>query len=192
MSYPYNALGLAHKFMAEHVKKGDFVIDATAGKGRDTLFLANLVGESGKVVALDIQKDATDMTNALLSENNITWAKAHLSCHSKIREFAEKNSVDAVMFNFGWLPGGDHNIFSKSESSIPAIKSALELLRPGGRMSLCLYYGKENGTEERDHILSFVKTLDQKEYSVLLCDFVNRGGNPPIAVFITKEPALLS
>ena len=27
----------------------------------------------------------------------------------------------------------------------------------------------------------------KKKYSVLLADYINRGGNPPIAVFITKD-----
>ncbi len=187
MTFPFNALGLTHKFMAENIKPGHFCIDATAGKGRDTLFLANLVGETGKVVALDIQKEAVEMTNTLLTENNITWAKAYLSCHSKISDFAEQKSVDGIVFNFGWLPGGDHNVFSRAESSIPAVKDALDLLKPGGKMTLCLYYGKENGTEEKDAILSFVKTLDQNRYSVLVCDFVNRAGDPPIAILITKD-----
>lgn len=192
MSYPFNALGLSHKFISEHVKKGDFCIDGTAGKGRDTLFLSRLVGEEGKVIALDIQPQAVEFTKTLLCENNITWAEVYLSCHSKLSSFAEKESVDAIMFNFGWLPGGDHNIFSRADSSIPALKSALELLKPGGKMSLCLYYGKENGTDEKDRILTFVKELDQKEFSVLLTDFINRKGEPPIAVLITKEPGVLS
>ena len=50
-----NTLFLAHKFVSEHVKSGDFCIDATAGKGRDTVFLCDLVTESGKVLAFDIQ-----------------------------------------------------------------------------------------------------------------------------------------
>ena len=53
--YPLNALGLSHQFMAAHISEGAFCIDATAGKGRDTLFLCGLVGESGRVLAMDIQ-----------------------------------------------------------------------------------------------------------------------------------------
>ena len=40
-----NTLFLAHKFVSEHVQPGDFCIDATAGKGRDTVFLCELVKE---------------------------------------------------------------------------------------------------------------------------------------------------
>ena len=58
MLFHQNALGLSHKFISEHVKSGDVCIDATAGRGRDTLFLCELVGEEGKVFAFDIQEEA--------------------------------------------------------------------------------------------------------------------------------------
>ena len=55
-----NTLGIAHKAIAEKVNPGDFCIDATAGRGNDTAFLCSLVGESGKVIAFDIQQQAVD------------------------------------------------------------------------------------------------------------------------------------
>ena len=35
-----NALTLAHRFLRENIKEGSFCIDATAGRGGDTLLLA--------------------------------------------------------------------------------------------------------------------------------------------------------
>ena len=187
MNFPFNALGLSHKFMKENLKSGAFCIDGTAGRGRDTLFLAQIAGENGRVLAFDIQKEAVESTRLLLEQNQIRNAQVHLCCHSKIDEFAQPNSVDGIMFNIGWLPGGDHDTFSTSKTSLIALEKALELLKPGGVMSLCLYYGKENGTEERDAILDLVKGWDQKRCSVLLCDFINRASCPPIAVLIEKD-----
>ncbi len=186
MVFPQNALGLSHKFISEHVKNGDVCIDATAGRGRDTLFLCDLVGESGKVFAFDIQEEAIKSTQALLKEHGKT-ASLFQFCHSKLDQFFEKESADAIMFNFGWLPGGDHSKFSHGDTSRIAIEKGLEILKPGGVMSLCIYCGKETGFEEKETLLAFLKTLDQKKYSVLLTDYINRGGNPPIAVFITKD-----
>ncbi len=40
---------------AQVVQAGDTVVDATAGNGHDTLFLAKLVGPSGAVYAIDVQ-----------------------------------------------------------------------------------------------------------------------------------------
>ena len=49
-----NTLSMVHEFLSHSVKAGDFCIDATAGKGRDTALLCRLVGESGRVLAFDI------------------------------------------------------------------------------------------------------------------------------------------
>ncbi len=187
MEFPFNALGLSHKFMSENIKEGDFCIDATAGRGRDTLFLSKLVGAGGKVIALDIQQEAVDSTGQLLKENDITNAQVVRCCHSKINEFAEAESVSGIMFNFGWLPGGDHHLFSRPDTSLTAIEKGLKLLKVGGVMTLCIYHGKETGYEEKNAILSFIKTIDPKQYSVLFTDFVNRSGDVPIAVLIKKD-----
>ena len=186
MEFSQNALGLSHKFISEHVKTGAFCIDATAGRGRDTLFLCNLVGEQGKVLAFDIQEEAITSTNELLALHQ-KIAKVILDSHSNMDQYANSETVDAIMFNFGWLPGGDHTKFSHGNTSCIAIEKGLELLKVGGVMSLCIYCGKETGFEEKETLLSYLKTLDQKKYSVLLTDYINRAGNPPIAVFITKD-----
>ncbi len=186
--FPLNSLGLTHRFMAEHIAPGDFCIDATAGKGRDTLFLCRLVGETGQVLAMDIQEEAVAQTAALLeSEGVSSVARVVQGCHSRMGEYARAESVDGIMFNFGWLPGGDHTAFSHPDTSIAAIEAGLSLLKPGGVMSLCIYYGRENGTAERDALLSYLPTLDNRRYTVIRSDFINRTGDVPIPVFIIKE-----
>lgn len=188
LEFPLNSLGLTHRVMAEHIRPGDFCIDATAGKGRDTLFLCRLVGETGRVLAMDIQADAVAQTTALLAENGVAdRARVVQACHSRLGEYADPESVDGIMFNFGWLPGGDHTVFSGPDTSIAAIKVGLELLKPGGVMTLCIYYGRENGTAERDALLQFLPTLDNRRYTVIRGDFVNRTGFVPIPVCIVKE-----
>lgn len=183
----FNALGLSHKWIRENVQEGDFCIDATAGRGRDTLFLATAVGKSGTVLAFDVQKAAVDSTLSLLSENKIINAQVIHGCHSTMDQYAKECTVSAIMFNFGWLPGGDHRLFSKKDTSLIAIEKGLRLLKPGGIMTLCLYYGKETGTEERDAVLDYLKALDQKKYSVLLQHFLNRKNDPPMCAVIIKE-----
>lgn len=186
--FSLNALGLSHQFMAAHVREGAFCIDATAGKGRDTLFLCRLVGDSGRVLALDIQPDAVAQTTALLTGEGVAHrAQVVQTCHSRLGDYAAPDSVDGIMFNFGWLPGGDHTTFSHADTSVAAVKAALTLLRVGGVMTLCLYYGRENGTAERDAILSFLPTIDPRRFTVIRGDFANRTGDVPIPVFIIRE-----
>lgn len=45
---------MAHQLLRQLAKKGDTLVDATMGNGQDTLFLSQLVGESGHVYAVDI------------------------------------------------------------------------------------------------------------------------------------------
>lgn len=186
--FPLNALGLSHQFMAAHIREGAFCIDATAGKGRDTLFLCRLVGESGRVLALDIQPDAVAQTRDLLTQEGVIHrAQIVETCHSRIGEYAAPASVDGIMFNFGWLPGGDHNTFSHADTSVAAVQAALDLLKVGGVMTLCLYYGRQNGTAERDAVLEFLPTIDHRRFTVIRGDFANRIGDVPIPVFIIRE-----
>ena len=183
-----NTLGIAHKAIAEKVKAGDFCIDATAGRGNDTAFLCSLVGESGKVIAFDIQQQAVDSTRQRLSEQGYEKiASVHLDSHSNMGNYAQPNSVDCIVFNFGYLPGGDHSVFTTPATSIPAIETGLELLKPGGLMSLCVYYGGDSGFEEKDALMEYFRTIDSKPYTVLITEFANRPNNPPIPVFILKQ-----
>lgn len=182
-----NALALAHRFLTERVPPGGLCIDATMGRGRDTAFLCSLVGAAGRVLAFDIQQEALDSTAALLEKENLSGrAKLLLDSHSNMASYAQPDSVDAIAFNFGWLPGGDHTVFTMSESSIPAIRAGLELLKPGGVMSLCIYYGKDSGFAERDALLDYLQTVDNDRFTVLVTTFANRPNNPPIPAFIIK------
>ena len=184
----YNALSICHKFLKENVKAGANVIDATAGNGGDTVFLCELVGKNGHVTAFDIQQAAVENTIQRVNQCGYSdICDVVLSCHSEIENYFERDSVDAIVFNFGWLPGGDHNLFTRSETSIAAIKSGLSVLKSGGIMTLCVYYGKNNGYDERDAILDFVRELDYRKYTVMLLSFFNRINDPPFPIFIVKE-----
>lgn len=183
----FSALQIAHKIIAEHVKPGGFCIDATAGRGNDTVFLCSLVGENGKVLAFDIQEEAIQSAKALIKENNYeSICSIYLDSHSNIGKYAQDGSVDCITFNLGWLPAGDHDIFTRAETTIPAIETGLKLLKKGGLMSICIYYGGRSGYEERDALLEYLKTLDNYEYTVILSQFYNRPNNPPMPVFIMK------
>ena len=100
-----NTLGLVHEFLRRHVKEGDFCIDATAGRGRDTALLCRLTGERGTVLAFDIQREAVEETRALLEREGLS-ARVVQDSHANMERYAQPESVDCVVFNFGRLPGG--------------------------------------------------------------------------------------
>ncbi len=184
----WSAIDVVHKILKVAVNPGDFCIDATAGNGHDTVFLCELVGKSGRVLAMDIQQSAVDNTKEKLAERGFcSIAKVICQSHSEMDKLVKPKSADCVVFNFGWLPGGNHDIFTRAETSIPAIEKALKILKPGGLLSLCLYYGKNNGYSERDAIIEYLSSLDSRYYAIMKCDFLNRKNDPPFPVFVIKE-----
>lgn len=183
----FSALQIIHQILEQHVKPGDLCIDATAGRGRDTLFLSKLVGDSGHVTAFDIQQEAIDSTRELLLQNHQSNFDLILDSHSHMKNYVQPGSISCITFNFGWLPGGDHHIFTNPDTSIQAIEQGLELLRSDGIMTLILYYGRETGFRERDALLQYLPTLDSSLYTVIEMPFVNRQNCPPIPIVIFKD-----
>ena len=179
-------LDLAHRWLREHVSAGDICIDATCGRGNDTKLLCELTGATGKVIGFDIQQEALDSAAALLSEHHLS-ADLHLESHAEMERYAAAGTVSCIVFNFGWLPRGSHEIFTHADSSIAALNASLRLLKRGGSLVLCIYYGGANGFTERDALLEYLSALDSRYYTVLQCSFPNRTGCPPFAVFVTKE-----
>lgn len=57
-----NTLKISRDIIYKYVKEGQTVIDCTVGNGNDTVLLAKLVGDTGKVYGFDIQKTALDVT----------------------------------------------------------------------------------------------------------------------------------
>lgn len=181
-----NTLNVVHDFLRRQVKPGAFCIDATAGKGRDTALLCRLVGEGGRVIAFDVQQDAVDQTRALLAAEGLQ-AEVVLDSHANMARYVVPESIDCIVFNFGRLPGGDPHIFTTADTSLPAIDAGLALLKPGGVMVLAIYYGKENGYDEKNAILEHLKALNDRVFTVLACDWLNRKHDPPLPIFIWKE-----
>ena len=183
-----NSLTLSHLILESHIQEGDICIDATAGRGRDTAFLCSLVGEAGFVYSFDIQQEALDSTRDLLSQNDyVARTKLVLDSHCNMSHYVEESSVSAIVFNFGWLPGSDHSLFTKPHTSIAAVLFGLDLLMLGGVMTLGIYYGNENGFEERDALLAFLPTLDNKRFTVTVTHFCNRPNNPSILAVIIRD-----
>lgn len=183
----YQITEWCHRIIEQHVQTGDICIDATAGNGKDTKFLCELVGDTGKVFAFDIQNQAVVSTKKYLEEHRLSErAEVFLESHTHMRQYVKDDSVSCIVFNFGYLPGGDHNLATRKDTSIQAIREGLHLLKKGGIMSLCIYSGGDSGFEEKDAILEELKVLDQKKYLVIVSQYYNRKNHPPIPAFVIK------
>lgn len=173
-------------FIDNYLNPGDKAIDATAGNGNDTIKLCKAVGKDGLVYAFDIQDDAVNHTENKLTDNGFSNYTMIKDSHSNIDMYVSE-PVKAVVFNLGYLPGGDHSIHTRYDTTITAIKKSLNLLQPDGFVAIAVYHGKNSGTEERDKVLEYIKNLDHKKYTAVIYDFYNRPNNPPITVIITPN-----
>lgn len=169
------------------INEGDIVIDATMGNGYDTKYLAEKVGENGFVYSFDVQEEAIKSTKKRLEKAGlIDRVNLILDGHQNMDRYVNEE-VSCVMFNLGYLPRAKHQVITKPETTLEAIKKSLELLKPNGVVSIAIYTGHEGGMEECDEVFGYVSKLDQSEYSVLNCNFVNQINHPPRLIMIEKK-----
>lgn len=181
-----SAVHITHYYIKQIVKKGDTVIDATMGNGNDTAFLADLVGEQGFVYSFDIQEIALENTKNKLTEMGLAQRVSLIrDGHQNMDNYAQKG-ISSVMFNLGYLPGGDHKKATCAQNTITAINKALLLLKVGGIITIAVYYGGHTGFNEKEAVMEYIKSIDNKAFSVLVNYYINQPNCPPIAVCIEK------
>lgn len=156
---PVRLTEVARQAVCDALCPGDLAIDATVGNGHDTRFLAETVAPDGKVLGLDVQQAALDATRVRL---DAIWPSSRGSpvdlfrCgHEQLRRTVPPDwhgRVGAVMFNLGYLPGGDKTLITRRETTLAALDQALPLLRPGGLISLMVYRGHPGAQDEADAI----------------------------------------
>ena len=177
----------SHTLLSQLVQNGDTVIDATVGKGNDTEFLSQLVGENGKVYGFDVQKEAIEYTKQRLDEKNLSSNVTLFNTgHENINQLVD-GSINAAIFNLGYLPGSDKNIITRPDTTLAAIKACLDKLEVNGIVILVLYYGHDGGPQEKDAVIEYAKSLNQKTFSVMQYQFINQVHCPPILLAIQKN-----
>ena len=152
-----SVLSFAHKLVSERLHPGDIALDATAGTGADTLYLAKCTGSKGKVYAFDIQEQALQLTRERLDKEppgTLAEVSLLLQSHSLMRECIpelEHGRMGAIMFNLGYLPSdsSDKRIMTETASTLTALEAAIELLRPGGIITIVLYPGHREAMPRR-------------------------------------------
>jgi tRNA G37 N-methylase Trm5 len=172
-------------FISQYLNNGDTVIDATCGNGHDTLAMAKL--GAGKIYAFDVQDTAIKNTEALLQEENIPLDKVHLilDSHANMCNYI-KEKVRVIVFNLGYLPGADKSVTTTADSTVCAVKYAVENLSENGYVSICAYLGHEGAVEEFDTLSEYLSSLKNREYNVSFTKHINRRSYSPVYILVEK------
>ncbi|MDR5584409.1 class I SAM-dependent methyltransferase [Paenibacillus larvae] len=192
-----SVLSYAHQLIRQKVQPGESVIDATAGNGVDTLFLASLVGPSGKVYGFDIQKEAIRHTRDRLAQelpSSALYVTLIQDSHHRLTDYLpeqEQGKIAAAKFNLGYLPGAETRTITRPDTTLPALEAALASLRRGGILTVVLYPGHEGGREEADKVTRWAAELPQNLCQVLEYRFLNRRSGSPYLLALEKTAKMI-
>lgn len=153
-----------------------------------------------KLFAFDIQQDAINATGRLLMSegfiNELSDGSIRLICdsHAKMDQYLtagtganQPASADLIVFNLGYLPGGDKTITTKADSTVAAIRTGLSLLARDGALCITMYSGHPEGAKEKAQLLDYARNLDSREFHVSYISMVNQINNPPEILIISRK-----
>ena len=187
-----NAIQLSHILIKSVLSRNNVynIVDATAGNGNDTLFLAQNMQKYTKLYAFDIQESALNSAKKNIQENSMDIAncdniKFICDSHDRIDAYVLGN-IDLAIFNLGYLPGGNHDITTKCETTKKAVQIVLDKLSLNGCLAIVLYSAHEEGLKEANLLREFLENLPKKYFTAGYYQMVNHNINAPALCWIEK------
>ena len=182
-----NILSVAKRLLDICIKDNGVYADFTMGNGNDTLYIKKSC-PSAKVYAFDIQSEAVEITRNKLETENCLDDNIHLilDSHANFKNYISEN-IDGAVFNLGFLPGGDRNITTKTESTLKCLREVLECLNVRGIVVVVVYPGHQEGANEGEAIFKFAENLDAGEFDSLHHRLINIETAPYIIAFQKKK-----
>lgn len=178
-TYTADFSALTHYIIKIFIKDKNIAIDCTLGNGFDTDFLAE---NFKSIFAFDIQKTACDK----YIEKQIVNVEIINDSHDKLNSYID-TKVNCIVYNLGFLPGGDKSITTNYNSSLSSIKMGLELLESEGFMFIASYRGHSEGLNEFIFIKEYLNTLPKNKYAVMRHEVINRSNTSPVLFVIEKK-----
>ncbi len=172
-----------HRILREYIRKGDVAVDCTAGHGLDTLFLAECVGEEGAVHAFEIQVKAINELKEKFREN--PQVTIHGESYVNLSRYVSAAKV--IMYNLGYLPGGDCDLTTKTEETLRSLEQACQLVLPKGVISVVAYPGHPEGAREAAAVEEYLKALPGSVFEVLTLRQTNRSAKTPVQHFVFRN-----
>ena len=180
-------VNVAHNLISEALRPGAIAVDATVGNGHDTAFLAAQVGPSGRVFGFDIQSAAIAVTSIKADSACLTLIQtSHALMDEKIPK-PHHGNISAIMFNLGYLPGGDKSIITQTASTLTALSIAGRLLAEGGIITVMAYPGHAGGDVETAQVNDWCTQLNPERFDVRIFYSVGNRDTTPRLFVISKR-----
>jgi hypothetical protein len=170
---------IARRYWEHVLKPGDTVIDATLGNGHDALFLAQLLQGKGKLICYEIQEKAIEQAKKRLQELPVDYLNTIQFKHQSHHSF-EEEGVKLIVYNLGYLPGGDKKITTLRETTLKSLERGLGALCPKGAISITCYPGHEEGAHEEKLLLDYLRTLPAAQWQICYHQWINRPASPSL------------
>lgn len=175
-----SVIKFSHSLFIKYIDRSAIVVDMTVGNGYDTKFL---VENYHKVYGFDIQEAACISVGELLKDyNNLTLIN---DSHEQFDKYINEE-ISGMMFNLGYLPGGNKEITTMTDVTLRTIKKGLKIIKIGGLINVVFYPGHVEGKNEAIVVVEYLSSLPQKDYEVVKYEFINRVNNPPFLVAIRR------
>lgn len=188
--HPYlKVTEMSHMILARFLKPGQRAVDATAGNGQDTLFLARAVGSGGKVYSFDIQEAALEKTRLLLKANGCLGNVELIHDSHENLDLYVQEPVDVLLYNLGYLPGGDKNITTTAQATGACLHKGIRLLADGGLIVMAVYTGHPGGREESNLVQDIFAGLPAPKWQVFSWRRENGSCEAPYLLVAYQEGA---
>jgi hypothetical protein len=188
---PFRATRTAQEQIAKVLRPGDRAIDATAGRGHDTVWLAERVGPAGRILAIDIQSRAIRETGLRLRKAGLASGVSLITDdHAALEELVPPDwpgQVAAILFNLGPLPHGDRTVRTRPESTLKALDTACRLIRIGGRITVVLNPGDPAGRHEEEIVRSWMMSLPPDQFTIEEIHSPDAPASAPRVIVITAR-----
>jgi len=174
------------KFIISKVDNPLVIVDATLGKGNDSLYLSKKF-PNATIYCFDIQKEAIVFSKKMLSNENVSNVKIINDSHYNFNKHLPDKKIDLVLFNLGFLPGSNKEIHTDGDVTVKTIDKLLNYLNDDGIICIVSYPGSIRGRIENIDIVDFIQKIDQKYFEVSKIEFLNQKNYPPILYIIKKN-----